>query len=370
VDGRRDGAPDTFTFTGNAGGTIPDDGQIVVSGLQPGTYTSTETVPAGWNLTDIVCNDTNSIGDVGTRTATFQLEAGETVICTFTNVQQPGTIIVEKQTDPDGAPDTFTFIGNATGTISDGQRIVVIDLPPGTYTSTETVPPGWNLTSIVCTDDNSSGDVGTRTATFRLKAGETVTCTFYNYLPLDYGDAPDSYGTLLASNGARHVVVPGHSLGPNIDAEPDGQPNALADGDDKDTMFPAPGNVPYPPGDEDGVMLPSVLTPGATVTVTVDGGPSGGMLDTWIDFNGNGVFDHSTEHLWGGTSMPLLLAPNLTYLSFPVPAGATPGSTYARFRLSMAGGGLPGGDRRAAGHHHRREADRPQWRARYVYLHR
>jgi len=335
-----DGAPDTFTFTGNAGGSIPDDGQIVVNGLQPGTYTSTETVPAGWNLTDIVCNDTNSSGDTDTRTATFQLEAGETVTCIFTNTQQPGTIIVEKQTDPDGAPDNFTFIGRAAGIISDGQRIVVGDLSPGTYTSTETVPAGWDLTSIVCDDSNSSGDVNTQTATFQLEAGETVTCTFHNYLPLDYGDAPDpTYPTLLASNGARHVVVPGHSLGPKIDAEPDGQPNALADGDDKDTMFPAPGNVPYPPGDEDGVALPPVLTPGATVTVTVDGGPSGGKLDAWIDFDGDGDWFDAGEQIF--VSVPVGSGPN--QLSFPVPAGATPGFTYARFRLSTAGGLLPTG---------------------------
>jgi len=94
-----------------------------------------------------------------------------------------GTIIVEKQTDPDGAPDSFTFSGGAAGTISDGQQIVVSGLQPGTYTSTEIEPAGWDLTSIVCDDNNSSGDVNTRTATFRLEAGETVKCTFYNEQP-------------------------------------------------------------------------------------------------------------------------------------------------------------------------------------------
>jgi hypothetical protein len=97
------------------------------------------------------------------------------------------TIIVEKQTDPDGAPDSFTFSGDATGTISDGQQIVVSGLQPGTYTSQETVPAGWDLTSIVCDDDNSSGDLNTQTATFVLEAGETVKCTFTNVqVPPDY----------------------------------------------------------------------------------------------------------------------------------------------------------------------------------------
>jgi hypothetical protein len=93
-------------------------------------------------------------------------------------------IIVEKQTDPDGAPDSFTFTGDAAGTISDDQQIIVSGLEPGTYTSQETVPVGWDLTSIVCDDDNSSGNVSTGSATFQLEAGETVKCTFTNtYLP-------------------------------------------------------------------------------------------------------------------------------------------------------------------------------------------
>src|SRR5690606_1229700 len=58
---------------------------------------------------------------------------------------------------------------------------------------------------------------------------------------LDFGDAPASYGTLLADDGARHGI-PGYDpatnsapvmLGTNtIDPETDGQPSPLADGDD------------------------------------------------------------------------------------------------------------------------------------------
>jgi hypothetical protein len=208
-----DGAPDNFTFIGHASGTISDGQKIVLGGLQPGTYTSTETVPAGWDLTSIVCGDSNSSGDVGTGTATFQLEAGETVTCTFTNTQQPGTIIVEKQTDPDGAPDNFTFIGHASGTISDGQKIVLGGLQPGTYTSTETVPAGWDLTSIVCDDSNSSGDVNTGTATFRLEAGETVTCTFTN---VQVGPIPPDYFIYLPLIQNNSAVATAWSWGVSL----------------------------------------------------------------------------------------------------------------------------------------------------------
>jgi hypothetical protein len=247
---------------------------------------------------------------------------------------QLGTIIVEKQTDPDGAPQSFTFSGDASGAISDDGQIVVSGLAPGAYTSQEIVPAGWELINIICDDTNSTVSLPDFRANFQLEAGETVKCTFYNRLPLDYGDVPDSYGTLLASNGARHAFVPGHSLGPIVDAEPDGQPSPLADGDDL--------NPPGAPDDEDGVTLPPALTAGdPAAMVAVDGGPSGGMLDAWIDFNGSGVFDHPAEHLWGGVSQSLNPGPNT--LTFPVPATAIPGPTYARFRLSNNGNLPPTG---------------------------
>ena len=180
-----DGAAGSFTFTSDAAGIISDGQQIVVADLAPGTYTATEDDPTGmgFNLSNVTCDDGNSTGDAGTRTATFNLEAGETVKCTFTNTQiKQGTIIVEKQTDPDGDPTSFTFTGDAAGSIKDGEQIVVSDLLPGTYSSQEIVPAGWELTSISCDDANSTGDVGTGKATFNLEAGETVKCTFSNKL--------------------------------------------------------------------------------------------------------------------------------------------------------------------------------------------
>ncbi len=184
-----------FTFTGDVAGDIADGGQLVVNNLPPGTYTSTEASQAGFELSGIVCDDGNSAtpssGDLATRTATFNLDPGETVTCTFTNTQlappppPPGTIIVKKQTDPAGLLDVlFTFTGDVAGDIADGGQLVVNNLPPGTYTSTEASQAGFELSGIVCDDGNSatpsSGDLATRTATFNLDPGETVTCTFTN----------------------------------------------------------------------------------------------------------------------------------------------------------------------------------------------
>ena len=90
----------------------------------------------------------------------------------------PATIIVKKVTVPSGAPTQFTFTGDAAGSIGDGQSITVANLAPGTYTSTEHVPAGWQLTSIACDDPQSGGDLPTATATFHVSAGQTVMCTF------------------------------------------------------------------------------------------------------------------------------------------------------------------------------------------------
>jgi hypothetical protein len=102
------------------------------------------------------------------------------ILMTQKNLVADGAIIVEKQTVPDGASQTFVFSGDAAGAIADGQQIVVSGLWPGTFTATETVPAGWELTSITCDDGDSTGDLATGTASFIVDSGEIVTCIFTN----------------------------------------------------------------------------------------------------------------------------------------------------------------------------------------------
>jgi len=174
----------------------------------------------------------------------------------------------------------------------------------------------------------------------KTSTAETIELAFevYGTLAVDCGDAPDSYGTLLSSNGPRHLLGEVTiNLGAIVDGEPDGQPSPGADGDDLDLLYQSSGD------DEDGVTLPPTLMPGVAAIITVNGGPNGGLLDAWIDFNRNGVFDHPTEHLFdpiAGTSQLLAAGLDLA-IPFTVPGDATPGFTYARFRLSSEGGLLP-----------------------------
>jgi len=153
---------------------------------------------------------------------------------------------------------------------------------------------------------------------------------------LDFGDAPESYGTLEASNGARHQVVNGFYLGTAVDADFDGQPTDAATGDDNDGG-----------DDEDGVVF---LTPiegdkVASIRVTAS---AAGVLDAWIDFGRDGDWFDAGEKLvlyedGSLTSLRSDLQPGQNTRYFKVPRNVSNGSSYSRFRFSSGGGLSPTG---------------------------
>jgi hypothetical protein len=102
----------------------------------------------------------------------------------------------------------------------------------------------------------------------------------------DFGDAPAPYPSLRASNGARHLFVPGYFLGGSVDGEADGQIDANATGDDLD------GN-----NDDDGVFLTSALVAGQTATLQVVASTNG-FLNGWVDFNQNGSWADGGEQVF------------------------------------------------------------------------
>jgi hypothetical protein len=140
---------------------------------------------------------------------------------------------------------------------------------------------------------------------------------------MDFGDAPDpTYPTLLANNGARHLMDGQTYLGTSVDGEPNGQPDATATGDDND------GN-----DDDDGVVLTSGLVRGDTATLDVTASTPG-TLNAWLDLNGNGSWADAGEQIF--VDQPL--AAGVNNLSFGVPVGATAGTSNMRFRFSTVGG--------------------------------
>ena len=309
----------------------------------PGSYSVSETVPAGWDLTSATC--VSSIGDTEGPGA-IELDAGETVTCTFNN-RKRANLIVEKQTTPDGASGSFTFTGTAAGTISDDGMIGVSNLVPGTYTSTENDPaPNFDLTSIVCDDMNSTGDVPSRTATFRLEPGETVKCVFTNTqrgmgqvvktvnnappagtqaftFQIRQGASMTEVGTTLESGVANagnggiinfttklvagqtyqmcEIIMPGwlSTLGTFV----------------PDSFMPPDGVATNPNVDNSIVCVDFSVTPGETKVFTVDNTPPPGGRALTIGFwkNWSGACTNGSQDDTLGT----------TLLSFPIAGGQT-----------------------------------------------
>ena len=145
---------------------------------------------------------------------------------------------------------------------------------------------------------------------------------------VDAGDLPSHFRTLIDDNGPTHLAI-GPTLGTERDVDSDGQPNAFADGDDTNGA----------PDDEDGVTFAPVkigaLAAEVRVFVSADT-----KLDAWIDFNGDGTLNGANEQIF--RSQDVVAGNNI--LTFAVPADARAGSTYARFRVSTAGGLSIGGD--------------------------
>ncbi|MDX1545470.1 MAG: GEVED domain-containing protein, partial [Rhodothermales bacterium] len=197
-----------------------------------------------------------------------------------------------------GLPITFDNAMN--GAISSPEPTIQSD---GTADATFTVGPSLGTASADATVDN-----GTDTAVINVVG--------------DFGDAPDpTYPTLLASDGARHAGAGGPRLGALVDGETDGQPDATATGDDTDGT-----------DDEDGVTFTTPLIAGETATVDVDVQSAPGVLSVWIDFNGDGDWDDAGEQVYDDQAV----AVGNNSLPVAVPASATPGGTFARFRVCSA----------------------------------
>ena len=145
-------------------------------------------------------------------------------------------------------------------------------------------------------------------------------------LASDFGDAPAPYPVTQASNGARHVVS-GPTLGDTIDSEADGANSSLASGDG---------------ADEDGVVFGPVNAgrTDASVVIKLRNAALGGRVDAWVDFNGNGSWSDPGEKIIDSAAVTNNTDRRFT---FSVPANAVIGTSYARVRVSTAGGLTPTG---------------------------
>jgi len=139
---------------------------------------------------------------------------------------------------------------------------------------------------------------------------------------LDWGDAPDSYSTLSASNGAVHTIDTNYYLGSYIDHENDGQPGPTALDDDNNDFY----------DDEDGVIIIDPIVPGSWGHVKVIASTVG-YLNSFIDWNADGDWDEPDE-----ASTTWTVNPGVNIFYFSIPNDAVSGITYSRWRYSQLGG--------------------------------
>lgn len=139
--------------------------------------------------------------------------------------------------------------------------------------------------------------------------------------PIDFGDAPDSYHTLLSSNGPRHEIDGVTWLG------------VIAPDGDSDGQIAPSGDNKVGTADEDGVGFVAALDPGLSSLVNVTASTSG-YLSAWFDWNRDGDFADEGEQVF---TDQLLAAGNNT-LPFIVSELATAGPSWSRFRFSQQTG--------------------------------
>jgi len=165
-----------FDFTGDLGSfSLDDNGSQTFPNLLAGNYIVTETVPAGWEFGSVVCTGGDS--DPITGGVTVQLDAGEDITCTFSNVQR-GSITIVKETEPPGGMG-FDFTGDlGSFSLDDNGSQTFPNLLAGNYIVTEDVPAGWEFGSVVCTGGDS--DPITDGVRVHLDPGEDIICTFTN----------------------------------------------------------------------------------------------------------------------------------------------------------------------------------------------
>lgn len=221
------GASASLTIIAKINSEVSDGSVInntaIVSGTLPDPISANNTATASTIVNAfadlaIVKTVDNSTPNVG-RTVVFTLTASNTGPSNATGVN----IL-------DLLPPGYTYISNtpSKGTYTSGTGIWSLgNLNNGaseylTITATvNTSGPYANTAAIIASEPDSTPENNSSTI---------ITVP----VPLDFGDAPDSYGTILADNGARSNLLNNIRIGGTNDGEVDGKSSVAADGDGAD----------------------------------------------------------------------------------------------------------------------------------------
>jgi hypothetical protein len=194
--------PTSFQYGGDVGTfSLADDGNEVddgtwrnmgSQGLPAGTYVETQSFLDGWNLTDISCNDPDggTTVDLANRKVTFDLDGGETIDCTFTNqsaAPAKGNVQFTLDTVPNNAVDVSFSGGLGSFTLDDDGNpdngltywAELNSVDGGAYTENVSVPTGFVIASLACSDPDSgtTTNAGTGTFSIDLDPTESIACS-------------------------------------------------------------------------------------------------------------------------------------------------------------------------------------------------
>jgi hypothetical protein len=207
--------------------------------------------------------------------------------------------------------DTCNLKIGAPGATVQVTRVIDNNTAWGVYQGSYVVPANQYITRF---EFNALGSYGGNNSIGNFLDDVYVSNSF------DYGDAPDSYGTLYASNGPYHAMTGTLYLGAGETCEGDGQPSSPATLDSLD----------------DGVSFPTACSNCNTYTVNITAFNNSGSPATiagWIDFNKNGVFDNSER---ASIRIPTSASPQSVTMTFTVNSfSSSATTTYARFRIAL-----------------------------------
>lgn len=251
--------------------------------------------------------DIDIVANVGSTISRFDNNNGDQFFTQSTISSGSSQSTTAADMDGDGDIDLLSNIGSIVNWHRNNGNQVFTRVTLGTLEAT--------VSAVIPGDFDGDGffDIVSFTQFTKLSFRQQVVAS-------DYGDAPAPYLTTLAETGARHRAVgPRLGAGRDVDANGVHSAGAASDGPDDDGVAFAAVQV----GESD-----------ATVTVNVQDAPAGARVDAWIDFNGDGNWGGAGEHIVAHVAV----AQGDNVLSFDVPATAVSGVTYARIRLSTAGG--------------------------------
>ena len=153
---------------------------------------------------------------------------------------------------------------------------------------------------------SSNSNDGARCALAAIEVSDAV----------DFGDAPNSYGTSLVTSGARHSITTLY-LGSNVDAEADAYAYPLSD-DSSDANQ-----------DDDGISFPTGFAVGETSLILANVHGNNGYLNAWADWDLDGQFNSDEQFI----SQQAVNAGTNT-INVSVPTWAIAGDSWLRFRIS------------------------------------